>query len=247
MDLDLTVEEVDALTGPAIGRAQERHLPHRRHRRRRRLPSRSRREPLRRRARAIPEREVFKVPDFMKAMVERGLARREDGRRASTRRTATEIRTLDWKTLEYRERQQAEVRRRWRRRRTWPTWARACNQILAGKDKARAVPVARAVGTSLYAARLVPEISDDVVSVDRAMEWGYGWGHGPSGCWTRWAWRPWPSARGPRAARSRRWSSSCWPRAASASTRSRTAATTMFGPSGVAPVPDGRASSTSPR
>ena len=25
----------------------------------------------------------------------------------------------------------------------------------------------------------MPEISDDVVSVDRAMEWGYGWGLGP--------------------------------------------------------------------
>ena len=34
-------------------------------------------------------------------------------------------------------------------------------------------------GTCLYAAGLVPEISDDVVSIDRAMEWGYGWGHGP--------------------------------------------------------------------
>ena len=28
-ELDLTIEEVDTLTGPAIGRAQERHLPHR--------------------------------------------------------------------------------------------------------------------------------------------------------------------------------------------------------------------------
>src|SRR5688500_5997845 len=33
--------------------------------------------------------------------------------------------------------------------------------------------------TSFYAASLVPEISDDVVSIDRAMEWGYLWGLGP--------------------------------------------------------------------
>ena len=33
--------------------------------------------------------------------------------------------------------------------------------------------------TSFYAASLVPEISDDIWSVDRAMEWGYLWGLGP--------------------------------------------------------------------
>src|SRR5688500_16033438 len=33
--------------------------------------------------------------------------------------------------------------------------------------------------TSFYAASLVPEISDDVVSIDHAMEWGYLWGLGP--------------------------------------------------------------------
>jgi 3-hydroxyacyl-CoA dehydrogenase len=33
--------------------------------------------------------------------------------------------------------------------------------------------------TSFYAAAMVPEISDDVASIDRAMEWGYGWGMGP--------------------------------------------------------------------
>lgn len=34
-------------------------------------------------------------------------------------------------------------------------------------------------GTLLYAADLVPEISDDVVNIDRAMRWGFGWGKGP--------------------------------------------------------------------
>ncbi len=34
-------------------------------------------------------------------------------------------------------------------------------------------------GTLLYAADLVPEISDDVVNIDRAMRWGFGWAKGP--------------------------------------------------------------------
>ena len=34
-------------------------------------------------------------------------------------------------------------------------------------------------GTLTYAADLIPEISDDVVNVDRAMRWGYAWSEGP--------------------------------------------------------------------
>ncbi len=34
-------------------------------------------------------------------------------------------------------------------------------------------------GTLAYAADLVPEISDDVVNVDRAMRWGFAWKQGP--------------------------------------------------------------------
>ena len=36
------------------------------------------------------------------------------------------------------------------------------------------------MGTTLhYASALVPEISDDIVNVDRAMKWGFSWGQGP--------------------------------------------------------------------
>jgi 3-hydroxyacyl-CoA dehydrogenase len=34
-------------------------------------------------------------------------------------------------------------------------------------------------GTLCYAARLVPEISDDLVGIDRAMRWGFAWKKGP--------------------------------------------------------------------
>ena len=33
--------------------------------------------------------------------------------------------------------------------------------------------------TFAYAADLVPEISNDIVNIDRAMRWGFGWRHGP--------------------------------------------------------------------
>lgn len=34
-------------------------------------------------------------------------------------------------------------------------------------------------GTLLYAADLVPQISDDIVNIDRAMRWGFAWRRGP--------------------------------------------------------------------
>lgn len=34
-------------------------------------------------------------------------------------------------------------------------------------------------GTLLYAADLLPAIADDIVDVDRAMRWGFGWARGP--------------------------------------------------------------------
>jgi len=36
-------------------------------------------------------------------------------------------------------------------------------------------------GTLRYAAGLVPEIADDIVNIDRAIEWGFNWVHGPFG------------------------------------------------------------------
>jgi 3-hydroxyacyl-CoA dehydrogenase len=34
-------------------------------------------------------------------------------------------------------------------------------------------------GALVYAAGLVPQISDDIVNVDRAMRWGFAWEKGP--------------------------------------------------------------------
>ena len=109
---------------------------------------------------------------------------------------------------------------------------------MAGKDKAAPVPVARAVRRPASTPRAcVPEISDDVVSIDRAMEWGYGWGLGPFRLLDALgvaAVAERATARGPRGPAAGRGAPGL--RAASASTR-REGATTMFGPSGVAPVP----------
>ncbi|GIS36100.1 MAG: hypothetical protein Ct9H90mP7_1080 [Candidatus Neomarinimicrobiota bacterium] len=35
----------------------------------------------------------------------------------------------------------------------------------------------------IYSANRIPEISDDIINIDNAMKWGYGWELGPFECW----------------------------------------------------------------
>jgi 3-hydroxyacyl-CoA dehydrogenase len=175
IDLDLTIEEVDLLTGPAIGRAKSATF---------RTADIAGvdvcvkvSQNLYEAVPGDPEREIFKVPDFMGIMVERRWLGEKTGS-GFYRKEGKEIRTLDWKTLEYRERHKAQFASVDAAQSTSDVSQRL-GQILLGKDRGAGFLWRALSSTCLYAASLIPEISDDVVSIDRAMEWGYGWGMGP--------------------------------------------------------------------
>ncbi len=51
--------------------------------------------------------------------------------------------------------------------------------LLAAQDGEGAFARDLMGGTLAYAASLVPEISDDIVNIDRAMRWGFAWRRGP--------------------------------------------------------------------
>jgi 3-hydroxyacyl-CoA dehydrogenase len=174
-DLDLTIEEVDYLTGPAIGRAKSATF----------------------RTADIagvdvcvkvwtnlydgvpgdPEREVFRAPEFMRTMVERGWLGEKTGV-GFYKKDGSQILALDWKALQHHERRKAKFASVEAAQPVEDVGARL-RQILAGKDKAAQFLERVLSTTCLYAASLVPEIADDLVAVDRAMEWGYAWGLGP--------------------------------------------------------------------
>jgi 3-hydroxyacyl-CoA dehydrogenase len=174
-ELDLSIEEVDYLTGPSIGRAKSATF---------RTADIAGVDVavkvwsnLYDAAVGDPERDVFRTPEFMRAMVERGWL----GEKAGVgfyRKDGTQILALDWKTLEHHERRKAKFPSVATAQSVEDVGARV-RQILAGKDKAAQFLDRVLSSTCLYAASLVPEISDDVVAVDHAMEWGYAWGEGP--------------------------------------------------------------------
>ena len=86
--------------------------------------------------------------------------------------------------LEYRAEGEGEVRRRSRRRQERRRRrASACGSRRRRRRPAGAVRVEGAAASLAYAARRIGEIADDVVNIDSAMKWGYGWELGPFETW----------------------------------------------------------------
>ena len=174
-----TVDEVDAITGPALGRPKSatfrtmdiagldvlaqvcRNLYER-------LPP--------------GERDVFAPAPLLEALVSRGWLGEKAGRGFYTRqRTAsgeTEILALDPATMIYRSRGRQRL----------PA-LEASRSIEKVSDRVRALFNAPdSVGaflreavapTLVYAARVAPEIAHSIDDVDRVLRWGFGWDLGP--------------------------------------------------------------------
>lgn len=134
-----------------------------------------------------PERESFRIPDFMVGMIERNLLGEKTGRGFYKRVPAKngdgyEILTLDLTTFDYRPRQK-------------PRFASVelAHGIADTRERVRTLFQATdAAGnfyrkllgrTFHYAASRIPEIADDLVSVDRAMRWGFNWECGVFELW----------------------------------------------------------------
>jgi 3-hydroxyacyl-CoA dehydrogenase len=175
VDLDMTIEEVDTLTGPSTGRPKSATF---------RTADIAGVDVVAKVAQNLydgapddPERETFVLPDFVAQMLERQWLGAKTGG-GFYKKEGKEIRTLDWKTLEYRDRIKPKIPSV-DAGRSLEDVAERIQMILKGKDNA-ATFLWRVLSSScLYAVSLVPEISDDIVSVDHAMEWGYAWGMGP--------------------------------------------------------------------
>ncbi|MGA8223625.1 MAG: 3-hydroxyacyl-CoA dehydrogenase NAD-binding domain-containing protein [Candidatus Acidiferrales bacterium] len=187
--LDLTIEEVDACTGPAIGQPKSATfrttdivgldvLVH----------------VIRNIYDNIPNdesREIWHVPAFMEEMLKRGWLGEKTGSgfyKRVKKEGESEILSLDWKTLEYRPRQKAKFASIEAGKAIEDTRERLRALIapaLEGKggDKANRFLWSCLSENCLYAARRVPEIANSVVDVDRAMRWGFAWELGPFEVW----------------------------------------------------------------
>ncbi len=132
------------------------------------------------------EREMFVAPEFLQHMVARGmLGNKSRGgfyKRQQGEGDKKEYLVLDPATLEYRPSQKVKL----------PSLEVARNieapgerlkALVWGKDRVGAFLWRTFSRTLAYAANRIPEIADTIVEIDRAMRWGFGWELGPFEAW----------------------------------------------------------------
>src|SRR5262249_22677395 len=132
-------------------------------------------------------REFYKVPALVEEMFKRNMLGDKTGQgfyKKVKDAGDKEILTLDTNTFEYRPRQKAKFASIEAGKAVEDTRDRLrslVGPILAGQsgDKAQQFIWGALSETCSYAARRVPEISDNIADVDRAMRWGFGWELGP--------------------------------------------------------------------
>src|SRR6266478_795491 len=188
-----SIEEVDKITGPAVGRPKTATfrtfdlvgldvLAHVVKNLGENLPQ-------------DPERAMFAMPEFVGKMIERGLLgnktkagfyRRQKGEgsgaEARPSGRAQEIWTLDVATLDYRPAEKVKIPSLEMAKNIEDT-AERIKTLVWSKDRAGAFLWKTFSRTLCYAADRIPEIADTVVEIDRAMQWGFNWELGPFEAW----------------------------------------------------------------
>src|SRR5271165_5860836 len=191
-EMDLTIEEIDALTGQAVGWPKSAtfrtidlvgldilgHV----------VGNMT--------ANVHDERSDLQLPDFFKQMLQRkwlgdktkgGFYKKNVGRAPSPADPGKEDErlALDWKTLEYHPRKKPKFAALDMAKNVEQTGARV--KMLLGldggapqkNDRAGAFLSSALSDLWTYSANRIPEISDSVVEIDRAMRLGFNWELGP--------------------------------------------------------------------
>ena len=134
---------------------------------------------------ADPSRETFKAPPWLEQMVEKKMLGDKTGSgfyKKNKGDGGKEILVLDLKTFEYRAQNKVRFDSLGAAREV-EDLGEKIRVVMGGKDKAGAFAEQVTLDTLAYAARLMGEIADDVVNVDRAMRWGFAWDMGPFQTW----------------------------------------------------------------
>lgn len=131
-------------------------------------------------------RDIFSTPDFLQAMVEQKLLGEKTGagfyKKAKNADGKSEIHAVDVNTLTYRAQTKFKAPSLGLAKDLEDPAERLRAVVLADDDAGKiAWPLISE--NIVYAANRIPEIADDIVNIDRAMMWGFGWELGPFATW----------------------------------------------------------------
>ncbi len=183
-EMGLTIEEVDKLTGPVIGRPKSATF---------RTVDVVGLDTLVHVANGIAENcpdderhELFKLPDFINTMMENKWlgSKTQQGfyKKHVSPEGKKDILSLDLDTLEYREKKRASFATL-EMTKTIDKVIDRFKVLVSGKDKAGEFYRKNLAALFAYVSNRIPEITDDLYKIDDAMKAGFGWEHGPFQIW----------------------------------------------------------------
>ncbi|MCU1328357.1 MAG: 3-hydroxyacyl-CoA dehydrogenase [Bryobacterales bacterium] len=130
-----------------------------------------------------PSRDIFVLPDFLNEMITRGWLGEKSGQGCYKRvGKDREIHAIDRKTFEYHLADKPRFASLETIRKIEPISDRL-KALIALDDKSGRFLWQVLSSHIVYAANMVPEISDRIVEIDRAMRWGYANTLGPFELW----------------------------------------------------------------
>ena len=181
---EYSVEEVDKLTGPAIGRPKSATF---------RTADIAGLDTMCHVANGVYEkckddesREVFKLPDFLQKMLDNNMLGSKTGKgfykKIKDDNGKSKILALDLNTFKYNEQKKVSYE-------TLKN-ARKCKKrdekfktLISGNDKASEFYKENFARMFGYIQNRIPEISNDITSIDAALKTGFGWKDGPFEIW----------------------------------------------------------------
>lgn len=183
-DMDMTIEEVDKLTGPVIGRPKSATF---------RTVDVVGLDTLVHVANGLYENvpkderhELFKLPDFIDHMMEKKWLGSKSGqgfyKKVKNEDGSSDIKSLDLDTLEYRERKSAKFDSL-EKTKSVDIVSERFPILIEGKDKAGEFYRKNFAALFAYVQNRIPEITDALYKIDDAMKAGFGWQHGPFQIW----------------------------------------------------------------
>ncbi|MGZ4107710.1 MAG: 3-hydroxyacyl-CoA dehydrogenase NAD-binding domain-containing protein, partial [Tumebacillaceae bacterium] len=127
------------------------------------------------------EKEVFVIPGFMQDMVSRGWIGAK-AKQGFFQKVGKDILALDYETMEYRPRNKLKSATL-EAAKLQKTLKEKLRTLVYGQDVASDFLWNVLKRTLLYTAERASEIADDIVNIDKAMKWGFNWQTGPFETW----------------------------------------------------------------
>ncbi|MDX1543068.1 MAG: 3-hydroxyacyl-CoA dehydrogenase NAD-binding domain-containing protein [Christiangramia sp.] len=183
-DMGMTIEEVDKLTGPVIGRQKSATF---------RTVDVVGLDTLVHVANGLYENvpqdeqhDLFALPDFIDTMMENEWYGSKTGqgfyKKIKKEDGSSEIKSLDLDPMEYRDQKSASFATL-EQTKSIDNVEDRFEVLINGKDKAGEFYRKTFSALFAYVSNRIPEISDELYKIDDAMKAGFGWEHGPFQIW----------------------------------------------------------------